>query len=182
MIPVLRAKAKYLVLTCLTLLVIVGCGDSHRSDPVAADSPGPIVVENPVFIKRLPSRDTGQLPRLVATNTVIGVDGGTLQNAFVTLVFPAGALDGDTQISVEIVDPELMLVEFRPEGIVFNTPVIMTFDLMNTTAEGTAAACGVGWYNPSAMQWELLESYSTGPNSLNATLYHFSKYGGLIGG
>ncbi len=61
--------------------------------------------------------------------------GGTISNERVTLDFSPGALDEDTYITMAMVDKSNLVVEFGPEGIHFNEPVIMTMKLENTAAE-----------------------------------------------
>ncbi len=119
-------------------------------------------------------------PRVSA---VISADeGGTLSNGRVTLTFPAGALDKDTEITIEMLGHKTLGVELSPHGIQFNEPVVMTKDLRGTTAEGKSFSTSTVWYNESLDQWELMEKVESGDADLNsANLYHFSTYDDIVG-
>jgi len=109
--------------------------------------------------------------------------GGFVGNGRVSLEIPAGALDEDAYITVEMVDKSNLVVEFGPDGLVFNKPVTMTMKLTGTAAEGRAESTLIKWYNPDSRNWEDIPNLPTdSPNKASALLEHFSKYGADVGG
>jgi hypothetical protein len=73
-------------------------------------------------------------------------------------------------------------VEFGPHGITFNKPVIVTFDLSSTNANGLADHTRTLWYNEEHNWWEPIDKVaSDDANKSKAVLWHFSKYGQQLG-
>ncbi len=67
-----------------------------------------------------------------ASDTISAVNGGTITSSDgkMTLTFPPGALDADTEISITVDDSESMTVyDMQPSGLAFNTPVTATYQI-----------------------------------------------------
>ena len=175
------------LLACLTfLLASFGC-----SDPGSITAPDSAshsaVVDNPNFVRILSSSSKGASdPYLTASavSAVISADeGGSLTNGRVTLVFPAGALDKDAEITIEMLGENTLGVELGPHGMQFNKPVVMSMNLLGTTAEGMAEKASTLWLNEAFDRWERVEKvYDGNPDAGSSQLHHFSKYSGGVDG
>ena len=173
----------FALLACLTLLLAtIGCEDGSVLAPV--DGPGGAMIE-PDFIGIASAPSDPALFSQVKTKAslISAESGGTISNERVTLDFSPGALDEDTYITMTMVDKSNLVVEFSPEGIHFNEPVIMTMKLEGTVAEEKGNVAVIKWYNPSTDTWDAIENIPTNhPNKAMAVLEHFSKYGAEVGG
>jgi hypothetical protein len=108
--------------------------------------------------------------------------GGTVSNNRVSLEFPAGALDEDTYITIQMLDKSNLRVEFGPEGLVFNKPVTITWKLTGTTRESQAANTTIKWFDSETGTLEDIYNFPPDePNKASGLIEHFSEYD-LIGG
>lgn len=171
----------FALLACSFLLIAaIGCNPGSVMAP--AEVPSGEVVTNPNFIRILSTSDG---PSMVsgAAQIVSATEGGTVTNGRVTLIFPAGALNEDTEITIDMAEDNILGVELGPHGIQFNEPVTLRFDLTGTSAEGRGDEAGTLWYNEELNQWERVEKGNSGDaNHTEAILEHFSRYGNDIGG
>jgi hypothetical protein len=108
-------------------------------------------------------------------------NGGVISNGRVTLVFPPNALDEDTEITIEMDTDGTLGVELKPHGIQFSHPVIMTMDLVSTTAEGRGGTSAILWFNDMQEWWEVIDKVQSHNNEIKTKLNHFSKYKGDMG-
>ena len=178
-------KSKYIILlACLAFaaLFVFSCGQ----DMVTSNSPADdvIVVENPVFITFPPKE--GQ-PPLFATGSVTVPQnslaaGGVVANGPVSVEFPPGAVADGEDVSVELLDEYYVIFDLGPEGLDFAQPVTLRLDLTGSSSEGKAQECQLLYFNDAEGRWELLPTVIVDPNTIEAQLEHFSKYGGGIGG
>ena len=169
-------------LACLTLLAsAIGC---NSGSVVSPDKVADTVVMDPSFILILSTPKCSDSPSLTqsASNVVSAEFGGSISNGWVTLDFPAGALDEDTEISISMPDPGKLIVELEPHGIQFNEPVGMTLNLNGTSAAGLADDACMLWFNDDMGWWEKLKTEASDDNQSKTFLEHFSKYAGKIGG
>jgi hypothetical protein len=160
-------------LTFLTVLAALGCG---TYSPVAPSQetllPG---VENPLFVRLLPaSKDSDIDPSLVATKLISAAEGGVVSNEYYSLYFPPGALEEDTEITIEMPEFPLAVVRLGPHGITFKKEVTLSLPL--GVVETEASDYGVLWYNEETGLWEYIGSYIE-DDILKAGLEHFSEYG-----
>ena len=176
----LTSKANAL-LACIALLTAaIGCNPGAVTAPETSQD----VVTSPSFIRILstPKGDHFGQASTIAT-TVSAENGGTVSNGWVTLDFPAGALNEDTEISIEMLNDGTLSVELSPHGIQFNAPVTMTMDLKGTNAEGMSESCSTLWLNEDEGQWVPVTGLDADdPNQLKSQLEHFSKYSGGVEG
>jgi hypothetical protein len=108
-------------------------------------------------------------------------EGGTITNGRITLSFPAGALDQDTEITMEALGDGTLGAEFGPHGTVFNKPVVMSMDLRGTNAEGRSDVTSVLYENEERGRFEEIEgAASDDSDTSRALLRHFSKYRGKV--
>ncbi|KPK50304.1 MAG: hypothetical protein AMS22_12345 [Thiotrichales bacterium SG8_50] len=177
------SKAFALLACSVLLFASIGCSPGTPTDP--SSTPQNVVV-SPNFVRILSTSDKSvDQPYLVIGTTskmISAEDGGVITNGRVTLEFPPFALSEDTEITIDMLDDEILGVELGPHGIQFNKPVIMTTDLRGTSAENMTDVNTL-WYNEQEQWWETVEEIEfSDPNVVGATLLHFSKYAENIGG
>jgi hypothetical protein len=163
----------------------MGCKEGSVLAPV--DEPGGVNAEPTLYgISSTPDNPDLAVYRIEGKSRgyLVSADkGGVVGNGRVSLEIPAGALDEDTYISMEMVDKSNLVVEFGPEGLVFNKPVTMTMKLTGTVAENRAATTRIKWYNPENGKWDEIPNLPVAsPDKVGALLEHFSKYGADVGG
>ena len=166
------------VSTFLSVLAAMGCGSYSPVSPSQDDTtPG---VENPVFVQVL-STSTGSSGRdmiqssSTSVSMVISAEtGGTVTNGYVSLYFPPGALDEDTEITIDMPRYPEAMVELGPHGIEFNKNVIMTLPLSKIASDATSYR--TLWLNENTGLWEDIGG-SIENNNVRSELEHFSEYG-----
>jgi hypothetical protein len=171
------------MLACSALL-IASFGCSNPGTVTAPDST-PLVVTSPNFIRILSaSKDDPSIATTQSASAMISAQyGGTITNGRITLEFPAGALDQDTEITIDMLSDGTLGAEFGPHGTQFNVPVTMTMDLHGTTAEGMGDAAETLYYNEDTDLYELQPKVmSDDSNEMKASVRHFSRYSGDVAG
>ena len=160
-------------ITFLTVLAALGCG---TYSPVAPSQetilPG---VESPNFLVLLPaSKDSDLELSMVATQVVSAAEGGTVTNGYFTLYFPPGALEEDTEITVEMPRYPEAVVRLGPHGIQFLKEVTLSLPLgvVETEAEDYTTL----WFNEETGVWMDIGGYIES-ELINVGLDHFSEYG-----
>jgi hypothetical protein len=111
-----------------------------------------------------------------AVTQTVGASGGSVTAQGVELTIPAGALPGDTQITITPTSAPIpsgytglsQLYTFGPDGTVFKKPVTVSFTLTST---GTAPT--VYWSNASG-GFDTLAT-TTISNGVSASVTHFSQ-------
>ncbi len=177
----LTSKSFALVACSALLLSAFGCNSGSVMMP---DSIGDSIVTDPSFIRILPTPkgSSSAMKAQSASSLVSAETGGKVSNGWVTLDFPAGALEADTEISISMSDPNVLVVDLEPHGIQFKKPVAMTFDLNGTDAEDLADDACLLWFNNEMGWWEKLETDSPQDSYCQTYLEHFSKYMGSVDG
>jgi hypothetical protein len=183
MFKLFLTSKSFALIACVTLLAsAIGC---NSGSIVSTDKVADTVVMDPSFILILSTSkgfDSPMLNSESASGLVSAELGGSVSNGWVTLDFPAGALDEDTEISISMPDPGKLIVELEPHGIQFNEPVGMTFNLIGTDAEDLSDEACLLWFNDEMGWWEKLDTEASDDNRCNTFLKHFSKYGSEIVG
>lgn len=183
--------SKYIpLLACIAIaLVYWGCADG--TSPTSADrlTEGQVVL-SPNFVQIFPGPNGEPDPYLQhgsrqnnSSSEVISAQfGGSLSNGRVTLMFPPGALDQDTEITLIMDDNGLFVTDLSPSPLQFNVPVTMTFELDGTSAEGKSANTYIAWFNEAKGNWEIIDNLPP-PNAdkIRALVDHFSKFSGIGG-
>lgn len=135
---------------------------------------------------------TTPLAANITVSKTIGQAGGVLSipAAGVTVVVPAGALNGDTQITMTARAGYLLAYDFDPHGITFNVPLVFTQSLNGTNA-GLLSPLGLrlGYYSDPSLLGKttaLVSELIGGVTSLltrtfTAPIKHFSGYVVLMG-
>ena len=83
-----------------------------------------------------------------AVNRKIGPAGGSLVIGPHTLTVPAGALSRVVMIHARIVGGKSVnVVEFKPDGLVFRTPAVLTMSYANCDREGRTNALAIAVVN-----------------------------------
>ena len=171
-----RSKAQIFLtsITFLSVLAAMGCGTNSPVTPSQDDTlPG---VENPLFVQLTASSGSSSSIELGASpGTIISAEeGGIVTNGYYTLYFPPGALDEDTEITIEMPSFPEAVVELGPHGIQFNKPVTMSLslDMVDSDAEGFV----VYYYNEDSGLWENIGGETTDQATI-VELEHFSDYG-----
>ena len=101
-------------------------------------------------------------------------DGGMVDNGYFSLYFPPGALDQDTEITIEMPRFPSAVVQLEPHGIQFNKDVIMSLSVDMIDSE--SADIKVIWFNEESGLWEYIGEYNE-DGVVKAGLEHFSEYG-----
>jgi hypothetical protein len=166
------------VSTFLSVLAAMGCGSYSPVSPSQDDtSPG---VVNPVFVQVLATsegssgRDMIQSPSTSVSMVISAETGGTVTNGYVSLYFPPGALDEDTEITIDMPRYPEAMVELGPHGIEFNKNVIMTLPMDKIDSD--AVSITILWNNEDVGIWEDIGS-SVDNGNIRSELEHFSRYG-----
>lgn len=130
---------------------------------------------------------TTPLPDPITVSKTIGRDGGVLSipAAGVSVVVPAGALNGDTKITMTARAGSLLAYDFDPHGVTFNVPLVFNQSLNGTNA-GLLAPLGLklAYYtDPSllgtttALVSELIDGVTNLlTRTFTAPIKHFSGY------
>ena len=161
-------------LSFLSVLAALGCG---TYSPVApSNSPTMPGVTNPVFATLLPASkgSDAAMKSSVASAVISAKDGGTVSNGFYSVYFAPGALEKDTEISIEMPEFPSAVVRLGPEGIQFNAPVILSLALDKTL--DVSDNWNVLWLNDATGLWESIGGYVDN-GAVKAVLKHFSEYG-----
>jgi hypothetical protein len=173
----------FALVACFTLLIFsIGCNSGSIVSP---EKIGDTIVVDPSFIHITSTPKGSGSPLLKtesASNLVSAESGGRVSNGWVTLDFPAGALDEDTEIFISMPDPKLLIVELEPHGIQFNKPVGLIVNLSGTDAENLADDACMLWFDDEMGWWEKLDTDASEDNQCETLLKHFSKYGTQVGG
>jgi hypothetical protein len=123
----------------------------------------------------------------ITVRKTIGRSGGVLSipAAGVTVVVPAGALNGDTQITMTARAGYLLAYDFDPHGVKFNVPLVFNQSLNNTNVGLlTPLSLKLGYYtDPSllgkttALVAEVVQGVvSILTRTFTAPIKHFSGY------
>lgn len=121
-----------------------------------------------------------------AEKRILAAAGGYVELNGFRVDIPAGALPGDTTVTIDLPTDNLLAkrvyAEFGPHGLQFNQPVTLSFPLTNVLLNGGPIQVS-RW---EADHWVGLGGWlSAGGTRLNGTTPHFSAYGGtyiLAGG
>jgi hypothetical protein len=123
----------------------------------------------------------------ITVTKTIGRSGGVLSipAAGVTVVVPAGALNGDTRITMTARAGSLLAYDFAPHGVTFNVPLVFNQNLNGTNA-GLLSPLGLklGYYSDPSLLGKttaLVSEVVTGLTSIltrtfTAPIKHFSGY------
>jgi hypothetical protein len=169
-----RALSILAGLSFLSVLAALGCG---TYSPVApSNSPTMPGVENPEFATLLSaSKGSDEAMKSdVASAMISAKDGGIVSNGYYSVYFAPGALEKDTEISIEMPEFPKAVVRLSPHGIQFNAPVILSL-AMDKTAE-MSSSWDVLWLNDVTGHWESIGAYVE-DGAVKAELKHFSEYG-----
>ena len=166
------------VSTFLSVLAAMGCGSYSPVSPSQDDTtPG---VVNPVFVQVLAtSEGSSGIDMLQSSSTSVSMvisaeTGGTVTNGYISLYFPPGALDEDTEITIDMPRYPEAMVELGPHGIEFNKNVIMTLPLAKIDSD--ADSYRALWNNENTGIWEDIGGYIEN-GEIVTKLEHFSNYG-----
>lgn len=119
-----------------------------------------------------------------ASEEISATEGGevTLEDG-AGLVIPAGALDDDTEITIESAEPASSLpdqdslqgltYELGPDGTTFSKPVELTLPLDATPGADQQAV--VSWYNEDTEAWEDVTT-TVGDGEVTAEIEHFTLF------
>ncbi|MBN2071777.1 MAG: hypothetical protein JW814_10000 [Candidatus Krumholzibacteriota bacterium] len=170
-----RSKAQIFLtsITFLSVLAAMGCGTNSPVTPSQDYTlPG---VENPLFVQLIASSgSTHEIIGSSSSNIVSAEEGGIVTNGYYSLYFPPGALDEDTEITIEMPRYPEAVVELGPHGIQFNKPVTLSLSLEKV--DSAASRFVVYWFNEESSLWENIGGVTYG-NATSVELEHFSEYG-----
>jgi hypothetical protein len=169
-----KALRILLVISSLSVLAALGCG---TYSPVApSNTPTMPGVENPAFATLLPASkgSDAAMRSAVASAMISAKDGGMVSNGYYSVFFAPGALQEDTEISIEMPEFPKAIVRLSPHGIQFSAPVILSLDL--GMAAELSDQWNVLWLNDGTGLWEGMGAYLA-DGAANIELKHFSEYG-----
>lgn len=160
-------------LTFLSVLAALGCGTYSPVAPSNSSMPG---LENPEFATLLSASkgSDSAMRSAVASAMISAKDGGVVSNGFYSVCFAPGALEKDTEISIEMPEFPKAVVQLSPHGIQFNAPVTLSLALDKTSA--VSNEWNVLWLNDGTGLWESVGGYVE-DGAVKAELKHFSEYG-----
>lgn len=171
------ARKSLTIITFLSVLAAYGCGDYSPVSPSQEDALSG--VENPLFVQLL-STPEGSYRSIVgsasnaASKVISAEDGGMVDNGYFSLYFPPGALDEDTEITIEMPQFPSAVVRLGPHGIQFNKDVTMSLSMDMIDSEN--ADIKVLWFNEESGLWEYIGEHSE-DGIVKTGLKHFSEYG-----
>jgi hypothetical protein len=151
-------KAVPMLLTALLLgagAAISGCADPATTGPAAGAVQAPVdnaATQNHNAAPRVaPNAALLSKCRPLAPQTVhrsIGPAGGTLTIGPHTLTVPPGSLSRKVNIRARIAGGKSVnVVEFKPVGLVLQTPVVLTMSYANCDREGRMSALSIAVVN-----------------------------------
>lgn len=173
---------KLLKSACLIFILSLtfSCKKDELPDPEPPDTTVPPPSEPTLYVSQ-PGTPTGS-----ATSASIGTAGGSLStpDGAITLTFPAGALNAETEISITPITnnaPQgIASAAFRlqPEGLIFNAPVEVEFNYENFDLAGSPEE--FLWINTQAADgsWEaaIRSVVDTDNNTVTVGVPHFSDW------
>ena len=154
--------SKYIPLLACIAIAFVYWGCSDGTSPTSADrlTEGDVVL-SPNFVRIFPGPD-GQpdpyLQKAAASAVISANEGGSVTNGRVTLVFAPGALNQDTMITLGMDASGLYITDLSPSPLQFNIPVIMTLDLVGTSAEDNSANTYIAWFHEASGNWNTVNT------------------------
>ena len=169
-------KAIKFVLMLITIVMSFStCIDSE-------DIIGAIV--DPITDENEPEPTPVGFPIGVPTTKIIGSSGGTITDVdgIITVDIPAGALSGDTDITVQPItnfapNGNGNAYQLGPEGINFNKPITITFKHGNEISSDIPALTGIAfqdidgiWYSTGKFTWD------TAKKTVSTETSHFSGW------
>jgi hypothetical protein len=163
-----------MAISFLSVLAALGCG---TYSPVApSNTPTMPGVENPAFATLLPASkgSDAAMKSDVASAMISAKDGGVVSNGYYSVYFAPGALQEDTEISIEMPEFPKAIVRLSPHGIQFDAPVILSLAL--DKAVELSDQWNVLWLNEGSGLWESIGGYVE-DGAVKAELKHFSEYG-----
>lgn len=105
--------------------------------------------------------------------------GGTVSLLEMTLQVPPMSLNKNTNITVEMPDPELYLYDFGPDGLQFNVPATITISYDNADLSGrNESNIRLAWWDENSQKWvDMPCTVDYSANTVTGTIEHFSSYG-----
>lgn len=178
------------VLVALGLIAAVGCS-SLPTAPVGDPSANTRV--SPEFVRVAPSAGLlgGALDLLEGTvqavtktvKRITGSDGGSVTKGRFTVQIPAGAFNGDGDISVEVPDSTRLMVDLHITNVPndFAVPVVLEVSVAGVEAENVDPNfLNIFWHDEAAGVWrQLPTTYDPQRKVVSTPLEHFSRYGVL---
>lgn len=150
-----------------------------------------------VFVLSCGDKNNGDTPpdggNDSATTAVVGPEGGEVEDvdSGVRLLIPAGALDEELEVSIEIVEPpdgspeavRGATFELQPEGVPFAEPVVLEVRYDDASLADAVEEDALRIHVWSSGEWEMVEGASVDAvsNVLRAELEHFSIYAPRMG-
>lgn len=184
-------RAVSMKLLALTTLVLAASCDRGVTAPApSGQSASKLLLGSPTAVT-IVQRNTPLAAPLTAS-AVIGILGGQLSipGAGLKVVVPPLALTAPTRITVTAIAGSSVAYEFEPHGIRFVTPLLVTQNLVGTSANGTGGLLGqplVAGYFKNISDLDLLSNTGLVSELLGVALnlstkqatfpvFHFSGY------
>ena len=167
------------VSTFLSVLAAMGCGTYSPVSPSQDDTTPGVVTPTFVQVLTASTGSSGKEDMIQSSSTSVSMvisaeTGGTVSNGVISLYFPPGALDEDTEITINMPMYPQAMVELSPHGIEFNKTVLMTLPL--AMIDSDADSYTTLYNNENMGIWEDIGGYIENDNVVSE-LEHFSDYG-----
>lgn len=175
-----------IALLALHIVGLVACGGGADAPAAgAAPPPAPPAASSPA-----PTPTPAGVPIGAAASATIGAAGGSLASGdgMVRLTIPAGALAAPTEVSIEPISNLAhggigAAYRLRPEGQVFQQPVLVSFGYTDSDLAGTAApALGIAYQDGRGF-WRGLKNVvrDAAARTLTVSTTHFSDWSRVSG-
>jgi hypothetical protein len=147
-----------------------GTGNRHLDDPAGnLLNPVELITESLNWV-------------MVTSETVVPGIVQKVVGSRYTLTFDKTSLEELTLITIQERDPGVIDVEFGPDGLTFDAPVLLEIDYSGTAKDRTSPDYNglpprLFWYNPDTKGWEVVpgtDDPATG--TYRVWLKHFSRY------
>jgi len=155
-------------------VVISGCSSQKPTGPLSETSPD-LTKIIPAIAPSLEVLDVSELITPDITDTIQILRDASIDN----FIIPAGALDEITNIEVRsygdyIGTRKVLVYEFGPEGLVFNSATHLNVDI--TKLKATARTASLYYFDPNINNWVYQGSAAGNAGRVDFNIYHFSKY------
>lgn len=155
-------------------VIISGCSSQNPTGPISG-APSDLTKITPAIAPSLAVIDISELISPAHTDTIQILRNTSIDN----FIIPAGALDELTNIEVRsygdyIGTRKVLVYEFGPEGLVFNSATHLNVDI--TKLKALARTASLYYFDPNINDWVYQGSVAVNGGRVDFSIYHFSKY------
>jgi hypothetical protein len=171
------------------LLVFYGCSkDTSINSPVVTGTDDPLDMINIVQVEE--GSHSASWGSFSAKEHIVAADGGTVNLTYTwygymdgdhTVDVPAGALPGDTTVSITVPYPWMMVVDMGTAGLNFSRSVDIDLHYESPYIGSLSPTSNyyIAYWNPATSKWEEIPgtvTYGNGWIDAEFSVDHFSRY------